>query len=147
MIIFYRSPELLISRDAFVPLLSRYRLALADLRGVRVVRGSPDPGNHRTATHVVVGALAVTAAVGPLVDASRGWAVAVLAIVGALVVAGISRTLRRTRWQLQAEHGGTTICLYSTTNAREFGQVKRAMVRALEANAAARSRPAESLTR
>jgi hypothetical protein len=147
MIVFYRSPELLISRDAFVPLFSRYRFALADLHRVRVVRGASDLGNHRAVTYAVLGGLAVTAAVGPLVDASRGWAVAALAIVGALVVAGFSRTLRRTRWQLQAEHGGTTICLYSTTDTREFGQVKCAMVRALEANAAARSRPSESLTR
>ena len=141
MTIFYRSSELLISREAFVPLFSPHRFALADLRRVQVVRGASVPGNRRTATTATVGALAVAAAVGPAVDATRGWAVAALAIVGTVAVMLISHALRRPRWQLQAEHNGATILLYSTTDERTFGQVKRALVRALEANAAARSRP------
>jgi hypothetical protein len=140
MTVFYRSQELLISRDAFVPLFSPYRFALADLSRVQVVRGASAHGTGRTATHAAVGALAVVAAAGPLVDAPQGWAVAVVALIGAIVVAGTSHALKRQRWQLQADHNGATILLYSTTDARTFGQVKRAMVRALEANAAMASR-------
>jgi hypothetical protein len=136
MTVFYRSQELLISRDAFVPLFSPDRFALADLRRVQVIRGSADQGVHRTATYAAVGALALIAAAGPLVDAAQGWVVAVVAIIGTVVVAGVSHALRRPRWQLQAEHNGATILLYSTTDERTFGQVKRALVRALEANAA-----------
>ena len=92
MIVFYRSQELLISRDAFMPLFSPDRFDLADLHHIQAVVSYPV---HRP---------------------------------------------RRPRWQLLAEHHGTTICLYSTTEERTFGQVKRALVRALEANTRARSR-------
>lgn len=140
MTVFYRSQELLISRDAFVPLFSPYQFALADLSQIQVVRGASDQGTRRTATLGAVGALAVAAAVSPLVDAPQGWAVAVVAVFGTVMAAGMSHALRRPRWQLQAEHNGATILLYSTTDERTFGQVKRALVRAIEANAAAATR-------
>jgi hypothetical protein len=146
MTVFYRSQELLISREAFVPLFSPYRFALADLSRIQVVRSTAGQSGRRTATHAAVGALAAAVAVGALVNAPRSWAIAIIAIIVTVAVVGVTHALRRPRWQLLATHRGTSICLYSTTDARTFGQVKRALVRALEANAAA-SRPAHGLSR
>jgi hypothetical protein len=146
MTVFYRSQELLISRDAFVPLFSPDQFALADLRRIQVSRGASDTGARRLATNAAVGALALVATVGLLTDAPRGWALAVVGIVGTAALALISHAVRRPRWQLQAEHNGATILLYSTTDERTFGQVKRALVRALEANAAAGRRHVTGLS-
>lgn len=37
-------------------------------------------------------------------------------------------------WELRALYRGSTVCLYATNDKQTFGQVRRAMIRALEAN-------------
>ncbi len=44
------------------------------------------------------------------------------------------RLLNRRTWELTATYHGYQVALFSTTDVRIFGQVKRALVRALEAN-------------
>jgi hypothetical protein len=53
----------------------------------------------------------------------------------ALGIGGAARLLRQARWNLQADYRGVGVCLYSTTDAHAFGQVRRGLIRALEANA------------
>ncbi|MEH1125424.1 DUF6232 family protein [Micromonospora sp. CPCC 206061] len=40
--------------------------------------------------------------------------------------------VRARRFELWARHQGTMVCLFSTCDERSFGQVKRALVRAME---------------
>jgi hypothetical protein len=130
--VFYRSRELVISENEFVTLFATQRFALEDLRNFHIVRGDPDP-RRRSITNTAAGALILAVAIGPLFDSPAAWAVAVLALVGSAGIGGASIVGRRSRWQLNAEHLGTAVCLYSTTDERTFGQVRRGLVRALEA--------------
>ena len=132
MTVFYRSRELVISENEFVTLFATERFALEDLRGIHIVRGDPDP-RRRSISHTVAGALILAVAIGPLLDSPAGWAVAALALVGSAGFGGASIVARRPRWQLNAEHFGVPVCLYSTTDERTFGQVRRGLLRALEA--------------
>ena len=133
MTVFYRSSDLVISENEFVTLFAPERFALGDLREIHIVRGAPDP-QRRPAKHAVAGAMILAVAIGPLVDSPAAWAVAALALLGSAGFGGASIFGRRPRWQLNAQHQGIQLCLYSTTDARTFGQVKRGLVRALEAN-------------
>lgn len=132
MTIFYRSRELVISEQEFVPLLSTDRFALHDLHGIHVVRGEPDP-LRIAGTPAAAGVLAIIVGVGPLFDSPAAWALAAVALVGTASFGGLTLRTRRPRWQLHARHQGIEVCLYSTTDAQTFGQVKRGLVRALEA--------------
>jgi hypothetical protein len=132
MTVFYRSSELVISENEFVTLPGSERFALGDLRGIHVVRGDPDP-QRRTLTHAFTGAMIVAVAIGPLIDSPAAWAVAAVALIGSAGFGGVSIFGRRPRWQLNGQHLGVDVCLYSTTDERTFGQVKRGLVRALEA--------------
>jgi hypothetical protein len=133
MTIFYRSRELVINEQEFVPLLSTNRFALHDLRSIHVVRGEPDP-LRMAGTPAAAGLLAIIVGVGPLFDSPAAWALAAVALVGTASFGGLTIRARRPRWQLHAQHQGVEVCLYSTTDAQTFGQVRRGLVRALEAN-------------
>jgi hypothetical protein len=132
MTVFYRSRDLVISENEFVTLLATERFALSDLRGIHIVRGAPDP-QRRTAAHAIAGAMILAVAIGPLLDSPAAWAVAGLALLGSAGFGGVSIFGRRPRWQLNAQLNGTDVCLYSTTDERTFGQVRRGLLRALEA--------------
>lgn len=132
MTVFYQSRELVISENEFVTLFASERFALGDLRGIHIVRGDPDRRS-RPAAHAFAGAMIIAVAIGPLLDSPAAWAVAALALVGSAGVGGVSIFARRPRWQLHAEHQGIEVCLYSTTDERTFGQVRRGLLRALEA--------------
>jgi hypothetical protein len=132
MTIFYRSRELVISGEEFVTLFAPERFALADLTDIRVVCGRPDPSG-RTTTFASAGALLLALTAGPLFDSPAAWALVALTVVGSAGIGGASLLVRRPRWQLSARHFGSPICLYSTTDAQTFGQVRRGLVRALEA--------------
>jgi hypothetical protein len=133
MTIYYRSRELVISREEFVTLFGPDRFALTDLTDIRIGRGNPDP-SRRTVTHASAGALVLALAAGPLIDSPAAWALVAVTILGSAGVGGMSLLFRRPRWQLYAFHHGMNICLYSTTDAQTFGQVRRGLIRALEAN-------------
>jgi hypothetical protein len=133
MTVFYRSNELVIDNEAMVELLSAQRFALSDLRRVAITRRD-DVQPRRAATPALLGLLVVAAVTGMLVNSPAGWAATATAIVMLLCVGGAAHLLRRPRWLLLADYRGTDICLFSTTDARTFGQVRRGLLRALEAN-------------
>ena len=138
MTVFYRSRELVISQEEFTTLFSPERYPLADLHGIHVVRGDPDVG-HRTARSALAGALVLAVAFGPLLDSPGAWAVTALALLGSAGYGGVFLFARRPRWQLRANYRGLEVCIYSTTDAQTFGQVKRGLIRALEASREARA--------
>jgi hypothetical protein len=138
MTVFYRSRELVISHEEFTALFSPERYALTDLHGIHVIRGHPD-ARHHMATATVAGVLALAVAAGPLMDSPAAWVVTALALLCSVGVGGVSLFARRPRWQLCANYQGVDVCIYSTTDALTFGQVRRGLIRALEASRAARA--------
>jgi hypothetical protein len=140
MTVFYRSSELVIDNEAMVELLSAQRFALSDLNRVSITRRD-DGQPRRVATPALVGMLLVAAATGPFVGSPAGWAATAMAIVVLLCVGGIAHLLRRHRWLLLADYRGNDVCLFSTTDARTFGQVRRGLLRALEAHDQRRYEP------
>jgi hypothetical protein len=133
MTVFYRSKELVINNEAMVELLSAQRFALSDLSRVHVTDRDNDQYSG-AATPAMAGALVVAAATGTFVHSPAGWVATALAIVALLCFGGLSRLTRRPRLQLLAMYHGNTVCLFSTTDAQTFGQVRRGLLRALEAN-------------
>jgi hypothetical protein len=132
MTVFYRSRDLVISENEFVTLSASERFSLSDLSGVHIVRGAPDPPR-RAVTHAVAGAVILAVVIGPILDSPAAWAVAALVLIGSAGYGGLSIFSRRPRWQLNAYHHGIEVCLFSSTDERTFGQVRRGLLRALEA--------------
>jgi hypothetical protein len=77
-------------------------------------------------------AIAALVATGP--DHVAGWAVGVLVLV--MIVSLLARSIPPAgpppRYQLVAAWRGASVCLYATCDPTEFGQVRRALQRALE---------------
>jgi hypothetical protein len=61
-------------------------------------------------------------------------AIGALVVLAPAVIAGACIRSRRPPWELRALYRGEDVRLYSTPDALAFGQVKRALVRAIEAN-------------
>jgi hypothetical protein len=132
MTVFYRSRDLVISENEFVTFSASERFSLSDLSSVHIVRGAPDP-QRRAVSHAVAGVMIVAVVIGPILDSPTAWAVAALALIGSAGYGGMSIFARRPRWQLNARHHGIDVCLFSTTDQQTFGQVRRGLLRALEA--------------
>jgi hypothetical protein len=129
----YRSPDLLITDGVFVDRRgpgARYQVA--ELRNVRVVRVElRRPGR---AVPVYGGAWAIVLIlVAGVLDSPIVLALAMLTL-GAAAAAGSWYARRgRRRWELRARYRGAEACLFATSDETTFGQVRRAVVRALEA--------------
>ena len=134
MAVFYQGHTLAITSDAVEVWSPVYRrFSIRDLREIYVFRGVASPVIVRG-----IGASAVT-----LVATAVSWqflqSTAVL-LVGGLVV--LATTVIGTTWmrtsrpplELRALYRGEDVQLYSTPDALTFGQVKRALVRAIEAS-------------
>jgi hypothetical protein len=133
-VILYRSRDLVITDRKFVVLTEpSMKYAVTELNHVHVVCEEIQHAGRTVARYV--GAWAVVLIV-------VSWALDSPAVLGvALVTLAISAALgwasnrRRSRnWELRAHDGRVDVCLYSTSDEQTFGQVKRAMIRALEAN-------------
>jgi hypothetical protein len=132
MTIYYRGQELVITDRAVVLLTGpRVRFALAELRAIHIVRGDLDPSRVISA-HSTGGALVVTAAAWPLIDSVIAAVAAGVVLVGSTVVSGACWRMHPRVWELRAIYRGMNVCLFSTADERTFGQVRRALVRALE---------------
>lgn len=107
------------------------RFAIADLYHIERARG---PVSSPTRAALVVGAaeLTVVAPVALVVNSPMVWAIAalnLLATAGAVLFCG--RKWPAT-FQLWAEYRGRPTLLFTTGDEQEFGQVSRALLRALE---------------
>jgi len=132
--VLYRSPELFITDRLFVVRRGpRARYAVAELKNVHVVCAEIRRGGRAVGRYV--GALAMLLIIiAVLLDSPVALALALLALGGAAAVGSLaSRTHRRT-WELRARHRNAEICLFASSDEIKFGQVKRAMVRAIEAS-------------
>jgi hypothetical protein len=137
MTVFYRGPGVRITHARFEVWSPTYRwFAIRDLRQVQVVERLVDPapvGPVRAGSTGVAGAAAVAVAVGSQTTAPPALALALLALLaGSVAVSGACWRVRRVRQELVAVHRGRLVRLYRGTDPRTFGQVRRALTRALE---------------
>ena len=132
--VLYRSAELVITDRLFVIRRKpEARYAFRDLTNVHVVCAEIRRAGRVVPPHL--GAFAIVLIVAALLlDSSITLGLA-LSILGVSAAAG-ARYVRRIRriWELRACHRGMDVCLFATANEMTFGQVRRATVRALEAN-------------
>jgi hypothetical protein len=128
--LFYRSADLLITDDVVArrePWPARYRVD--ELAYVRVIVLGANPGPARlgrVATFVLAGVLAIWAWLSP----SQTHVVAVVALCTA--VGGACIRVPSQRHELWALYRQRNVCLFHSADAERFGQVQRALLRALE---------------
>jgi hypothetical protein len=104
---------------------------IAELRDVHVVRGSAD--RLAVGTTQVAGASAVVAlAALPFLDSSTALLVfgSILLVPGAMTAA--CWRFNHPEYELRAIYHGESVRLYASRDARIFGQVRRALLRATE---------------
>jgi hypothetical protein len=127
---FYRGPRARITTDIFeVRGVGACRFALCDLSSVRIVLSQPHAGDGRVFRCVssLVAALIVVPVIGPV---SR--VVAGLLATGLLLHAGFSGWPRRSRWQLVGVYQGKPVVLFTSSDQREFDQMRRGLQRCMD---------------
>jgi Family of unknown function (DUF6232) len=133
MIIYYRGPSALITDRAFeVWCPYRQRFAISELHDVHVVRGGPDPLAVGT-TRVAGVSAVVVAALWPFLHSPASWVVTLTFVVVPGAVSGACWRLNRPDWELRATYRGYQVQLFRSRDPRIFGQVKRGLMRAMEA--------------
>jgi hypothetical protein len=142
MPIFYRGPCVLITHKVFETRCPVHRSYFLDeLYQVCVVKWTVDPsaviGSVRIGSSSVAGATAIALALSQvdnwqaLASPLATAAMAVLLIVS-VAVSGACWRVNAVEHELAAVYRGQPVSLYRSPDLREFGQVKRALVRALE---------------
>jgi hypothetical protein len=134
MTVYYRGPTALVterSLEVWAPVHRRY--LVADLRALHVVRVESD--RLAVGTARVAGVCAVVALVSlPFVDSPVGW----LLIGSFLLVPGFMTAacwrFSRPLYALHATYRGTPVRLFASRDPRLFGQVRRGLLRAVEAH-------------
>jgi hypothetical protein len=133
MTMYYRGRLALITDEVFeVNFPYRHRYALRELQDIYVVRGGRDL-LALGATGLVFVLLVGVGLATPLLRTPQQWLTALVAVMLPAIVGGACGRLRRPRYELRATYRGDSIQLFSTSDAQVFGQVKRALIRAMEA--------------
>jgi hypothetical protein len=134
MTIYFRGPCVVVTDKVFeVRYPYRQRFTIRELRDVYVVRSGPDP-TAVGATVIALAASVVVAAMWPLLRSPGAWLVAIAVIAALAMTSGTCWALNPTEWELRATYRGFQVQLFRTRDAQQFGQVKRALQRALEAD-------------
>jgi Family of unknown function (DUF6232) len=133
MVIYYRGPSAHITHEMFEVWCTqahrRYRIR--ELRNVYVVRTRRSAVTLRGAAGagaVVVGA----ATVWPFLHTPAAWLTATGALVVSMVVGGACWRPSSSDWELRATYRNRSVVLFRCRDDRTFGQVKRALQRAVE---------------
>jgi hypothetical protein len=134
MRIYYRAADVVVTSELFVVRRGSPpgRFAIHDLRDVCIAPGRPEGVRLSVvvppaAAAALVAAAAVSAAGGVLF----GVAIAVSA-AGAGMACAVVQQHRPRRWELRATYRERPVRLYTSTDARVFHQVSRALRRAIE---------------
>jgi hypothetical protein len=133
MVTYYQGHTIRITHEVIEVWWPDYRrFAIADLHEVYVCRGDADPAAIRSigaacvAVVVFVGSWSVLHSIGALV-------VGVLLSAAAVAYGSSAFRLYPTPFELRATYRGDHVRIWYTRDALTFGQVKRALVRAMEA--------------
>ncbi len=133
--VYYRQHGIVVTGGHFAA--GGYRYEVPDLRDLMYSRGSAHPGVPVGMVIAVIDAVVAVPFVGafgtPLV-----WALAIVALAVPCLVALVCSRRWPPRYELVARYRGHQVTLLATRDEREFGQVSRALRRAVEA--AARNR-------
>jgi hypothetical protein len=138
--IFYRGSRALVTHEVFVGgRRGDQEFRIRRLRQVEAIKRSGPPtavDSIRIGSTGLAGAAAVAAvaavASAPSFDSRTGLLVLVGLMVVASVVSGACWRARTYEYELRAVYDNRLVTLYRTTNATEFGQLRRALTRALE---------------
>jgi hypothetical protein len=107
------------------------RFLIAELQRLERARG-PMPSPARAALLVGIAGLAVVAMVAFVFNTPVAWAIAVLAAAAALGVMLFGGRRWPASYQMWADYRSRPTLLFETGDEQEFGQVSRALIRAVE---------------
>jgi hypothetical protein len=132
-VVYYRGPRALITEDVLEVWSPQHRVfRISELTAVYVVRGAD---RRPTPLQVVPAAVVALAVAVPVAAPTAGtFAVLLLLTAASLVTLACLRTPPRP-YELRATHRGADVPLFQCVNAQTFGQVKRALARAMERHA------------
>jgi hypothetical protein len=129
---YYEGPYAVVTSDVFrVRCPYHHEFAVTELRDVGVVRGGLDSLSVGT-TCLAGGSLVVFTASWPFIHTPVGWLGAVVFATTPWVVSVSCWRLRRPEQELWATYRHQRVQLFTCRNERVFGQVRRALLRALE---------------
>ncbi len=132
-IVYYRGADALITDRAFHAWSPRHRLfPVADLYAVHVVPGAADRLAVRS-VGIACSSAALALAEVVLLRTMTAAIVGVLLVVVPGAVSGFCWRLGRRDWELWAMYRGFPVRLYHSRDLQTFGQVRRALLRTLEA--------------
>jgi hypothetical protein len=133
MTTYYRGRSALITHEVFeVRVPYRQRFAISELRDVHVERTGPDTralGCLGLAAMMLVG----TVVSSPVLSSPQQWLAAFVAVAAPSVLGGACWRINPPAYELRATYRGYQVQLFRSCDAQVFGQVKRALIRALEA--------------
>jgi hypothetical protein len=134
MIVYYQGPMAHITDRALETWCpNRQRFAITELYDVHIVRGSADRLAVGT-TRIAGSSAVVAAACWPFLHTPGAWAVAVTMVVVPGAFSGACWRLNRPELELRATYRGYRVQLFSSRDAQMFGQVRRGLMRAIEAH-------------
>jgi len=136
MPVYFRGPDALITHLVFASQRPQPRsFAIRELRDPHIVIAEAT-GSPPRITYPATAAAATVAATGWPILGSASVSMTGLAALAALAgpIVGCFRP-RRHSYEVHAYYRGYRVCLFRTPDPRLFGQIRRALVRALEAHA------------
>jgi Family of unknown function (DUF6232) len=134
MVTYYQGPYAVVTSDVFqLRCPYHHAFAIKELRDVFVARGGPDPLAVGT-TCFAGSTLVVVSASWPFIHSPVAWLGAVAFVVTPWAVSGACWRLRPPVRELWATYRHQRVQLFSCRDERMFGQVSRALLRALEAS-------------
>lgn len=132
MRVYYRAPDVVVTSELFVRFGTQPgRFAVRDLQQVVIDPGKPEGVRYRAVLPVAAAALVAAAVVAAGGGVLLAGAIAVSA-GGAGAGYAVLQLHRPRRWELRATYRDREVVLYTSTDARVFNQVSRALRRALE---------------
>ena len=127
---YYRGPDVAVTNHYLI--VSPVRYELTELEALGVVRGPVHPAVLISSV-IAIAQTPIVIPVVAMVMSPLAILFATILLVVPCVVAIASARRWPPRMELQASHRGTTLVLFSSRDQREFGQVTRALRRAVEA--------------
>jgi hypothetical protein len=133
MVIYYRGKQALITHEVFeVRCPEPQRFAIAELRDVHVLRNGVDPFAIRT-MHLAGATAAAGIFVLPFLPTAAAWLTDLMIVVIPSLVVVLTVWRRNPPvYELRATYRGYVVRLFTSSDERTFGQVKRALLRSLE---------------
>jgi hypothetical protein len=107
------------------------RFYVAELEDLHVVQGAVDPLVN-SAIHIAATIASVALAAAALLRSVEFWLIAISIVAVAGAVAGSCWRLCSRPLELRATYRGYRVLLFSSPDERTFGQVRRALMRAVE---------------